>query len=151
MHEFPPPVPEAAPRHVVLVVDDDLMVACLAARMLENHGLRAHVAECAEGALRLLEREHSDLLLTDLQMPGHSGVWLANRVTKLHPHMAILTMSSAFRFDPSLRVGVWPQLAKPFDRSKLLHEVDAALERAPKVASSPRRERRVRTSSGSDR
>ncbi len=150
MPELPPPVTEAAPRHVVLVVDDDLLVACLTARMLENHGLKAHVAECAEGALRVLEREHCDLLLTDLQMPGHTGVWLANRVNRLHPHMAVITMSSAFRFDPDLRVGIWPQLAKPFDRFTLLREVEGALERAASTGpSSPRRhEPERRTSSG---
>jgi len=67
----------------VLVVDDTREVLDLIVEIVESYGAIATAADTAEQALVLLERERPDVLLSDLEMPGHGGLWLIEQVRKL--------------------------------------------------------------------
>lgn len=80
--------------HVVLVVEDDPDVRELAKGALEELGytaLEADGAEAAEGVLK--EHPEVSILLTDVVMPGPSGVSLAREMTKRYPELRVLLMS----------------------------------------------------------
>ena len=70
----------------ILVVDDNEMLCRLACDILCTEGYRAVPASNAAEALRALEEEEFDLLVTDSQMPGMSGLELARAARDRNPH-----------------------------------------------------------------
>jgi hypothetical protein len=85
----------AAARGTVLVVDDDGQVKTLASRTLAEDGLAVLEASSAEEALLLCERRRDplDLLLTDMVLPGMTGIELADRLKPLFPGLRVIYMS----------------------------------------------------------
>lgn len=76
--DLPLPEPEPIPQHPdlsynVLVVDDEEAVGTLLARLLRDIGHRSTVVTTGEAALEALTRDHFDVILTDVKMPGMSG------------------------------------------------------------------------------
>ena len=137
----PAPAPEAAPRAVpplsrrtVLIVEDEDMVRRFASRALERHGLRVIEAETPERALTIIEGGRGGelaLLITDVVMPGMSGVELVERVRTLRPGLPVLYMSGypASMLVPDARADAGVRLlAKPFTTAQLLTEVQDAME-----------------------
>ena len=85
----------AAPgaRQRILVVDDDNDVRGVAAQMVEELGYQVVAAACGAEALEHLAGGAFDLILTDVVMPGMSGVELARRVRAVTPAMPLLFAS----------------------------------------------------------
>jgi len=81
----------------VLVVDDEEVVRRIAARTLRREGYRVSEAADADEALALVSRDPSvaDLLVTDVMMPGLSGVELASCIVAARPDVRILFSSGA--------------------------------------------------------
>lgn len=65
----------------VLVVDDDALFGRSIRRDLEREGFRANVAHSSDVALAMLDRQHVDVLLSDLRMPGFNGLSLVATAT----------------------------------------------------------------------
>lgn len=78
-------------RTTVLIVDDDQMVRELCAAALCQY--RVVQAGTSEEALRLYEREPCDLVLSDINMPGGSGIDLLKKVKALDPNAAVIIMT----------------------------------------------------------
>jgi CheY-like chemotaxis protein len=72
----------------VLVVDDTRSVLDVVTDMLECNGAAVTAVDSAEEALDVLQREHPDVLLSDLSMPGKGGYWLIGQVRALSPELA---------------------------------------------------------------
>jgi CheY-like chemotaxis protein len=89
-----PPAPAAAGRHIVYVDDYEALVF-LAGRLLRKHGYRVSTFVSGEEALGWLRQsqEPVDLLVTDQNMPGISGVELARAVRELRPSQRIAIVS----------------------------------------------------------
>jgi CheY-like chemotaxis protein len=90
--------PSSAPRPTaatgtVLVVEDEASVRRLTRRALEAAGFRVLEAEDGAQALRLAEGALLDLVVTDIVMPGMSGVELAERIAPSHPGLPVLFVS----------------------------------------------------------
>jgi len=75
----------------VLVVDDEKIIRELCVQALSEY--RVVQAESCEEALRVYERGYVDLILTDIMMPGGSGIDLLKRVKALDPNAAIIIMT----------------------------------------------------------
>ena len=117
---------------VILVVDDDLAVRQVTARVLERAGYR--VLQAGEGteALRVAG-EHDgplDLLLTDVVMPGMNGRELGEKIAEVRPETRLLYMS-AYTEDEvilrGIRVAEVVFLFKPFTLESLASAVKQAL------------------------
>jgi two-component system, cell cycle sensor histidine kinase and response regulator CckA len=82
-------------RATVLVVEDDDFFRRVLVRVLEGAGHEVLVAPTGEEAMALVGQRPGEirLLLTDLVMPGMSGLELARRARPLQPRMAVLCMS----------------------------------------------------------
>ena len=106
----------------ILVVDDDALVLGNTAARLEDLGHRVTVASSGQDALRLLERDVVDALVTDHAMPGMTGLQLADRARGLHPGLPVLVVSGYAEL-PSQGAG-YPRLAKPFTQAALARAVD---------------------------
>ncbi|MHB8874953.1 MAG: response regulator [Myxococcaceae bacterium] len=121
---------EAAPIKV-LVVDDDLELGAMIARYLGGHGYKTFTAPNALEALALLEREHIDLLITDLMMPHLDGIHFAEKVHAMprYKGLSVILMTaypSDEIIDKGMRKGVALTLSKPIELSKLLDLVGFA-------------------------
>jgi nitrogen-specific signal transduction histidine kinase/CheY-like chemotaxis protein len=117
----------------VLVVDDDVSVASLAAELLEDRGFRVRLAYRARVALDLLRTDFSvDLLFSDIVMPdGMDGIALAEEVRKLRPALPILmtTGYSEALSDGRAEANGLDVLPKPYKAAELLQGVATLMER----------------------
>jgi CheY-like chemotaxis protein len=78
----------------VLVVEDNVLVRYCAVDALGEGGFHVLEAATAPGAMALLEREHVDVLFTDVNMPGEfDGLELARRVRRRWPRVAVVITS----------------------------------------------------------
>jgi CheY-like chemotaxis protein len=124
---------------VVLIVDDELDLAILAQKTLENLGYQVLVAENAENALLLLEQHPNiDILFTDIVMPGTmNGLDLAEQSLKRYPNIKVLVASGFSgkiplfyrhsRFQDSL-------LAKPYRLPDMVRRIRHLLDHEPEIS-----------------
>jgi len=115
----------------VLVADDDAFITNVVARKLQNAGLEVIVAVDGQEAYERAAAEPPDFLITDLQMPGMSGLELCARLTVELPNPlpTILLTAKGFEIDRS-KIGSLPILhvmTKPFSPRELLANVQEAL------------------------
>ncbi len=113
----------------VLMVEDDPAVRRVTRRVLERAGFTVATAEDAESAVRMLEEQPPDVLLTDLVLPGMSGRQLVEHVMATLPDLPILVWSGYDRSSPGHRGELPPSvgfLQKPFTTEALI----AALRKA---------------------
>ena len=88
--------PSATTRRTVLLVDDDPRVRETVRMMLERAGHRVIEAESAEDAINQFSTMDSvDLLVSDLKMPGLSGLELFDRLVERLPSLRVLFISGA--------------------------------------------------------
>lgn len=113
---------------VVLIVDDEAKVRDVLRRWLETAKHEVLEAEDASSALDVLGAHPAQVVLCDVRMPGHDGLWLARKIRERHPHAAVVFATGEDLLPPAdtLRDGVVAYVLKPFDKSPLL----AAVERA---------------------
>ncbi|HZO97894.1 MAG TPA: HD domain-containing phosphohydrolase [Gaiellaceae bacterium] len=121
----------AASAHV-LVVDDEPVARRLAVRVLERHGYACAEAADAAEALAAVEAAPPDVMVSDVNMPGESGLELVRRVSAGHPHVA--TVMVTMRDDPevadeALEGGAYGYVIKPFEPNELVIAVAGALRR----------------------
>ena len=103
----------------VLVVEDNADAQFLLCEMLMAFGHHADGADHAEAAVDLLARSHYSVLLTDVSLPGMSGVELARRALQAQPALRVIFVSGYG--EALLRHVEFPyqSLLKPFDLDKL--------------------------------
>jgi len=104
----------------ILVVDDNEMLCRLACDILRTEGYRAVPASNAAEALRAFEEEEFDLLVTDSQMPGMSGLELARAVRDRSPHFPVIVMTA---FEPAECEHVTLWLPKQYLFPNLLEKI----------------------------
>jgi len=117
---------EASRRPGILVVDDDAGIRENIADLLSSENYEVVSAANADEAMRVLESQRIDLLLTDFQMPGRNGVELIEAARRAnHGVPAILMTAYLYVFeqmDERRREGV-TLLRKPFDAEEILQTV----------------------------
>jgi PAS domain S-box-containing protein len=109
----------------VLLVEDNPEVASASAGFLEQLGYSVRWVSDAEGALKEVERDGIDLVVSDIVMPGSiDGLKLARVIRQSHPELPIL-LTTGYS-EAALKVGSeFPILAKPY----LIHELSRAIEK----------------------
>jgi len=119
-------------RHHVLVVDDDVEHALTLVRLLERASITARAVHSVNDALDALRAEPVDLVLTDLVMPGQSGLDLLRACTHLKLDLDVIMMTAfgtVERAVEAMRTGAEDFIVKPIKRAQLLKAVGRALER----------------------
>ncbi|MCM0083468.1 sigma-54 dependent transcriptional regulator [Geomonas sp. Red32] len=116
----------------ILVVDDELSMREFLAILLEGEGYRVDQAESAEEALQYLARESYDMVLSDVSMPGLSGIDLLASIKAQSPDTAVL-MITAFTTSEqaveAMKLGAYDYLSKPFKVDEVKVLVRNALEK----------------------
>ena len=115
---------------VAIVDDDDLMRTALQG-LLKSAGLLAQAFASADEFLRSGHQHDTACLITDIRMPGMSGLELQAQLNADHcriPTIFITAHGDAKMRMQAMRAGAVEFLAKPFDDEALLESVRAAME-----------------------
>ncbi|HEX9205650.1 MAG TPA: sigma-54 dependent transcriptional regulator [Candidatus Deferrimicrobiaceae bacterium] len=115
----------------ILVVDDERNQREILGAILKSEGYIPLLAGSGEEALRILEREPVDLVLTDLVMPGMTGEELIDAVHSRNPGIPILLTSAYGTIQTAvdaIKKGAYYYFEKPVDRARLLIIIERAIE-----------------------
>lgn len=114
----------------VLVVDDEPDLAATCARLLRRMGHVPLVTLSGPEAVELIEREHPDLILTDLRLPTVDGLAVlrhARRAERKIPVILFTAYTSEVSRRRALEEGAAVYLSKPFTAASLQAAVELAL------------------------
>jgi len=120
------------PKARILVVDDEANARTALAELLREEGYQVDTAADGFKALPKLEELAPDLLLTDLNMPGLTGLELLDRSRKEDPERAVIVMTAHGAVESAvaaMRAGAADYLQKPLNFDELVLVVERALER----------------------
>ena len=118
----------------VLVVDDEDAIRRLLVRWLAGWGYEAKQAANAEDAIEIMAAEPADIMLCDVMMPVHDGIWLAEQVRGRWPQTAVIMASSAQDMETVMgmrKQGAVDYVTKPFGREMLRQALQRAGTRLP--------------------
>lgn len=114
----------------VLVVDDDRSIRELLGDTLEAVGYKSLTAADYETAFKIIQSENIDVVITDVLMPGKSGVELIRQVKALYSHILVLAISGKNVSEEEIRrAGADGFLAKPFRIGKIEELIESTLAR----------------------
>src|SRR5690242_5870139 len=121
--------PSPEQRQRVLIVDDEPEMATVIEQALRRRGYEAVQRSSADAAWDLLEHEDFDVVVTDLNMRGMSGVELTDRVAKNRKDLPVIVITAFGSLETAiatLRAGAYDFITKPFD----IEQLAVAVERA---------------------
>lgn len=114
----------------VLVVDDEAILLKSCRLVLEAEGCEVIAAASVDEALAVLERQLPDLLLIDVKMPVHNGMYLMRRVKQKQPDIPIIVMSgyvTSETIQEAKELGAATFLPKPFTPDELADTIKSVL------------------------
>jgi two-component system NtrC family response regulator len=124
-------------RQCVLVVDDDQSLRRIMEMQLEELGCEVASAASGPEAIEILSTRTISVILTDLKMPGMSGLELLPRVRREYPGIPVLVLTAYGTVETAveaMREGAYDYLTKPIDSRQLAIVVNRALEHQRLVA-----------------
>jgi two-component system nitrogen regulation response regulator GlnG len=129
----------------VWLVDDDASIRWVLERALKHGGMSARVFDAAEPALEALRREAPDVLITDIRMPGASGLELLRRIRDTRPTLPVIVMTAHSDLGSAVSAyegGAFEYLPKPFDIDQAValarRAANAGMQGGSEVGGTPR-------------
>lgn len=117
----------------ILVVEDDMKLRNLFCTVLLNNGYCAIPAESGLAALKILDTEYVDLIISDIMMPGMDGYELIETLRVSGYTLPILIITAKERFEDKQRgflAGTDDYMVKPIDVNEMVLRIGALLKRA---------------------
>ncbi|WP_445940360.1 nitrogen regulation protein NR(I) [Pseudomonas sp.] len=102
----------------VWIVDDDRSIRWVLEKALQQEGMTTQSFDSADGVLSRLTRQQPDVIISDIRMPGSSGLDLLARIRELYPRLPVIIMTAHSDLDSavaSYQGGAFEYLPKPFD------------------------------------
>jgi diguanylate cyclase (GGDEF)-like protein len=112
----------------ILIVDDEPTVRNVLSQVLEDDGFETTEAANGEEALACLKKEPFSLVITDIMMPGMTGIELLVEIKQLYPDTQVIIITSYASLDTALtalRQGAYDYLFKPFEDLSLISAATA--------------------------
>jgi putative two-component system response regulator len=116
----------------ILVVDDDPFICDIILKCLQSEGYECCAANNAEAALEQLAQNEFSLIISDIMMPGKSGIELLAIVREQYPDTAVIMVTAVDDRKTAvqaLQLGAYGYVIKPFDLNEIAIGVVNALER----------------------
>ena len=113
----------------IWVVDDDESIRWVLEKGLSENGIEVETFDSANKVIKKLETENPSLILTDIKMPGKSGIDLLDEVKELRPEIPIIIMTAHSDLESAVESyehGAWEYLPKPFDIEEAVSMVQRA-------------------------
>ena len=116
----------------LLVVDDDRAMREMLVSLFRDVGFGVSEGDCVDAALEKVRETDFDVVLSDIKMPGRSGVDLVGELRQIRPEVPVVLMTAFGSIDSAveaMRVGAFDYITKPFEPDVLRFTVERALER----------------------
>jgi len=121
----------AGHRGQVLIVEDDREMLALLRDVCEDSGFRVHTEENSKLALRRVEGEGFDVVISDIEMVGVRGFDLLERIKACSPITPVILITAFGSIESAIKamkLGAFDYLTKPFEMEELLLVIEKALE-----------------------
>jgi nitrogen regulation protein NR(I) len=115
---------------IILLVEDDPSLAASLRGVIEDEGHQVLLASRAEQGFEIATRQRCDVVLTDLKLPGSSGLELVKRLHATKARLPIILMTAHGTTEIAIeatRHGAYDYVLKPFEMPDLLETIDKAL------------------------
>jgi len=115
----------------ILVVDDEPNMRALFNKILGKEGYLVETASSAEEAVKLLDKEQVDLVISDLKMEGMDGIQLLKKVKEGRPDTPVILLTAFGTIDSAvaaMKEGAFDYLTKPVNNDEVILVVKKALE-----------------------
>ena len=114
----------------ILIVDDEKNYTMIIGEILQEEGYTSITASSGMEALDILNNEIIDLILTDVKMPGMSGIQLLEKIKELNPDIPVIIMTaygSVEKAVDAMHRGAYTFILKPFENQALIAHITKAL------------------------
>ncbi len=114
----------------ILIVDDEKNYPTIIGEILQEEGYTSLTASSGMEALDILNNESVDLVLTDVKMPGMSGIQLLEKIKGINPDIPVIIMTaygSVEKAVEAMHKGAYTFILKPFENQTLIAHIDKAI------------------------
>jgi two-component system nitrogen regulation response regulator GlnG len=130
----------------VWLVDDDASIRWVLERALRQDGMAPTAFDHADSAIAALRRERPDVLITDIRMPGRSGLELLTEIRDRQPELPVIVMTAHSDLDSAVAAyqgGAFEYLPKPFDIDQAVDLVRRAAQQKTRPDEASTEARRI--------
>ena len=120
-------------KSTVLIIDDETKLAGLMARIIGLEGYHTLLAGSGKEGLRLLEREHIQVVLSDIKLPDVSGVELVKELKEKKPYIEVICLTAYGTIADgvtAIKNGAFDYITKGDDNERILPLLAKAAEKA---------------------
>lgn len=114
----------------ILIVDDEKNYPMIIGELLQEEGYTSLTASSGMEALDILNNELIDLVLTDVNMPGMSGIQLLEKIKQINPDIPVIIMTaygSVEKAVDAMHKGAYTFILKPFENQTLIAHIKKAI------------------------
>jgi DNA-binding NtrC family response regulator len=114
----------------ILVIDDEAIVRTSCSRTLSPEGYEVKLSQNGADAMKMLEEESFDLVLTDLKMPDIDGIEVLKMIKQRWPQTEVIVVTGYQTVDTAvkaIKLGAFDYLEKPFTPDSLVAAVNNAI------------------------
>lgn len=113
----------------ILIVDDEMLMRQFLVEALKRKGIEAAQAENGEKALKMIQEQSFDMVITDLKMPGMTGMDLLKKIKELSPKTLVMIVTAFGTIEnavEAMKAGAFHYLIKPFSPESLVANIEKA-------------------------
>jgi two-component system NtrC family response regulator len=117
----------------ILIIDDEVKLSALLARILEMEGYHISQAANAKSGIRIIEQEDIRVVLSDVKLPDANGVELVKKIKQIKPYIEVINLTAYGSISDgvlAIKNGAFDYLTKGNDNEKILPLVSKAMDKA---------------------
>src|SRR5476651_2422537 len=117
----------------ILIIDDEIKLSALMARILEMEGYCVFQAATAKSGIRTLEHEDIRVVLCDVKLPDANGVELVKKIKEIKPYVEVINLTAYGTISDgviAIKNGAFDYLIKGDDNERIIPMVNNAMEKA---------------------
>ncbi|MDQ2180680.1 sigma-54 dependent transcriptional regulator [Marinifilum sp. D714] len=126
----------------ILIIDDDATICLMLQGLLKRKGFDADTVFSAGEAIKKLENETFDLVLSDFRLPDFDGLELLQKIKAMHPSVPVIIMTSYADIRTAvsaIKMGAFEYVTKPLNPDEILLLINSALEKAQEKQDAPKK------------
>lgn len=115
----------------ILVIDDEKIICHLLQDSLSDRGYTVTTAQSGSEALKKIEKESFDVVITDIRMPDITGIKVLEEMKKINSQTMVIIMTafaSVETAQEAIRLGAYDYVTKPFEKEEVNFAVKRAME-----------------------